>query len=162
MWDLHHKWSIFNNSYATIEAHISLNLLVLKLYFERNYHQDFRFYISLTLCLKCNFEEKRKKGRKREGREGKRREWKGEKVFHSNLFNFWEVESLTKNIHRIPSNSFSPILLSKEGIPHPSKFLPFLSLYFLPSKHTLCSFIKSITLKLNFQLFILWLIRAST
>ena len=64
------------------------------------------------------------------------------RVFPSNLSNFGESRTLTKNTNQIlliPSspNSFPHILLSKQEIRSPSKFLPFLSLHVLPSKHAL-------------------------
>ena len=66
-------------------------------------------------------------------------------VFPSNLSNFKENETLTKSIYQIlpipsPPNPFPPIFLSKQRILSPSKFLSFLFLHFLPSKHTLSAY----------------------
>ena len=114
--------------------------------------------LTITLCLDSKFGWKRmgRKGKGGKGKEGKRngrkvvlvclggngRERKEDCVFFLNLSTFGEIITLNKFIPIFlpipsPSNPFPPILLSKQGILPPSKSLPFLSLDFLLSKHTL-------------------------
>ena len=79
--------------------------------------------------------EEKKRFFVQEGREGK-----GMKIiFPSNLSNFGKIYTLTKYIHLFipkpfPPNPFPPVLLSKQGVSHPSKSLSFLSLHFFSIK----------------------------
>ena len=96
-----------------------------------------------------NKERKQRNKREREGKgKGKesapclfRREENGEGrkliFFPPNLFTLGEIVFLIKFFHVFPPNSSPPFLLSKEWIFHPSEFLPFLSLNFSLSEHSL-------------------------
>ena len=112
----------------------------------------------------ATIERKERKGWGRERREekwkgrisclfriiGKGRERKGTRVFFSNLFNSGNIDTLTKNIHLIPLNSFQFCYPNKGSLvpPNPSPF--FFSISFHPNTLLLLSFCSPIWMKLSF------------
>ena len=109
------------------------------------YLTEWKFYVDLHYVWIAILV--RKKGKERERMEEKKRffvqegrEGKGMKIiFPSNLSNFGKIYTLTKYIHLFipkpfPPNPFPPVLLSKQGVSHPSKSLSFLSLHFFSIK----------------------------